>query len=151
MLEVVVATNSTALADPIPGPGECDQKCRERRFYQGRYYDTGQKQWITKCLISKYRDCGFCTGPDSQCSPSQLDMYPSGKCDESTRDQYSAKTPLTPCTALCNLPVELVAYYREAAEGPNTYSSVDEWVLATGVKVLKCTQDGKTQTWEDEK
>jgi hypothetical protein len=51
---------------------------------------------------------------------------------------------------MCNTPLELVAYDREAAEQPTTYSSVTEWV-AQGIKVQKCiTPDGLTQTWLDE-
>lgn len=162
VLELVIATGGRSVADPPPDPGStapCDSKCRERRFFQVRYYDMNTQAWVTGCLLARYRTCKYCYHPDGLCSPNDQDKYADPTLAASCNKLAQAAEFATPaqevCTSLCQLPLQNnVDYAREAAEQPTTYSQYvdDDWGVAATEKRQKCTTPtGGTMTWKDEK
>jgi hypothetical protein len=149
VLEVLVATNGAALADPPP---ECDDKCRERRFYKIQSQSLIDQSWSTRCQMWYYRECFGCSSNSGLCSPNSADTHTNGSClAVICWPQWEAIPAPSPCTAMCSVPDGQVAYSREAAEGPTTYSDIggDRWVERFFVR--KCRVDGQPYLeWPDE-
>lgn len=144
VLELVIATNGVALADPPPD--NCDSFCRERRYTKRRDDDSKMT-----CMMLRYRHCVFCNTLSGRCSGNQdTDKLTDGTCVEMTVLQANGSPAPETCDALCPFPVQSGNFYCEAAEGPNTYANITMW-SDVEFGVYKCYKSGESyKQWGDE-